>query len=83
MTSPSFTSIVSAVESSLGASAFAESTAPETLVVDRRKPWPDLGTVSVGIYRHPDGANGAGQRLADCLLDSLDLGERKSRKRGE
>jgi len=83
MTSPSFTSIVSAVESGLGASAFAESTAPRALVADRRKPWPDLGTVSVGIYRHPDGANGAGQRLADYLLDSLDTVERKARRRSE
>ena len=83
MTSSSFTSIVSAVESGLGVSAFAESTAPETLVVERRKPWPDLGTVSVGLYRHPDGANGAGQRLADYLLESLDVGDRKPRKRAE
>ncbi len=83
MTSSSFTSIVSLVESGLGVSACAESTAPEQLVVDRRKPWPDLGTVSVGLYRHPDGANGAGQRLADYLMDSLDTVERKSRKRGE
>jgi DNA-binding transcriptional LysR family regulator len=83
MTSSSFTSIVSAVESGLGVSAFAESTAPEDLVVERRKPWPDLGTVSVGLYRHPDGANGAGQRLADYLLESLDVGDRKLRKRAE
>ena len=81
MTSSSFTSIVSAVESGLGVSAFAESTAPEALVVERRKPWPDLGTVSVGLYRHPDGANGAGQRLADYLLESLDIVERKSKRR--
>ena len=53
------------------------------LVVERRKPWPDLGTVSVGLYRHPDGANGAGQRLADYLLESLDTVERKPRKRGD
>ena len=83
MTSSSFTSIVSAVESGLGVSAFAESTAPEQLVVERRKPWPDLGTVSVGLYRHPDGANGAGQRLADYLLESLEIGDRKQRKRAE
>lgn len=81
MTSSSFTSIVSAVESGLGVSAFAESTAPEALVVDRRKPWPDLGTASVGLYRHPDGANGAGQRLADYLLESLDTHERRARRR--
>jgi DNA-binding transcriptional LysR family regulator len=83
MTSSSFTSIVSAVEAGLGVSAFAESTAPEALTVDRRKPWPDLGTVSVGLYRHPDGANGAGQRLADCLLESLDVSDRKPRKHAE
>jgi DNA-binding transcriptional LysR family regulator len=82
MTSSSFTSIVAAVESGLGASAFAESTAPAELVVERRKPWPDLGTVSVGLYRHPDSANGAGQRLADYLLESLDTVERKMRHRG-
>lgn len=81
MTSSSFTSIVSAIESGLGVSAFAESTAPEALVVDRRKPWPDLGTASVGLYRHPDGANGAGQRLADYLLESLDTHERRARRR--
>lgn len=81
MTSPSFTSIVSAVDSGLGVSAFAESTAPQELMVDRRKPWPDLGTASVGLYRHPDGANGAGQRLADYLLESLDTQDRKVRKR--
>jgi hypothetical protein len=51
--------------------------------VDRRKPWPDLGTVSVGLYRHPDGANGAGQRLADYLLDSLDTTDRKLKRRAE
>ena len=83
MTTSSFTSIIAAVESGLGVSAFAESTAPAQLAVERRKPWPDLGTVSVGLYRHPDGANGAGQRLADCLLESLDAGDRKSRRRGE
>ena len=83
MTSTSFTSIVSAVEAGLGVSAFAESTAPEHLIVERRKPWPDLGTVSVGLYRHPDGAIGAGQRLADYLLESLELGERKPRKRAK
>jgi len=83
MTSPSYTSIIAAVESGLGVSAFAESTAPAELVVERRKPWPDLGTVSVGLYRHPDSANGAGQRLADCLLGSLDTPERKTRRRGE
>jgi DNA-binding transcriptional LysR family regulator len=82
MTSSSFTSIVAAVESGLGASAFAESTAPAELVVERRKPWPDLGTVSVGLYRHPDSANGAGQRLADYLLESLDTAGRKMRHRG-
>jgi len=58
-------------------------TAPEQLVVERRKPWPDLGTVSVGLYRHPDGANGAGQRLADYLMESLDVGDRKQRRRAE
>ena len=52
-------------------------------MVERRKPWPDLGTVSVGLYRHPDGANGAGQRLADYLMESLDVGDRKPRKRAE
>ena len=83
MTSPSFTSIIAAVESGLGASVFAESTAPAELVVERRKPWPDLGTVSVGLYRHPDSAIGAGQRLADSLLESLETTERKSRRRGE
>jgi DNA-binding transcriptional LysR family regulator len=83
MTSSSFTSIVSAVESGLGVSAFAESTAPERLVVERRRPWPDLGTVSVGLYRHPDGANGAGQRLADYLMESLDVGDRKPKRRVE
>ena len=83
MTTSSFTSVIAAVESGLGVSAFAESTAPAQLAVERRKPWPDLGTVSVGLYRHPDGANGAGQRLAGCLLESLDLNDRKSRRRGE
>ena len=83
MTTSSYTSIIAAVESGLGVSAFAESTAPESLVVDKRKPWPDLGTVSVGLYRHPDGANGAGQRLADYLLESLDVPDRKARRRGE
>jgi len=83
MTTSSYTSIIAAVESGLGVSAFAESTAPENLVVDKRKPWPDLGTVSVGLYRHPDGANGAGQRLADYLLESLDVPDRKARRRGE
>jgi DNA-binding transcriptional LysR family regulator len=83
MTSTSFTSIVSAVESGLGVSAFAESTAPEHLVMERRKPWPDLGTASVGLYRHPDGANGAGQRLAEYLLESLDVGERKLRRHAD
>lgn len=81
MTSTSFASIIAAVEAGLGASAFAESTAPAGLVAERRKPWPDLGTVSVGLYRHPDGANGVGQRLADCLLESLD-GKDKPRRRG-
>ena len=83
MTSSSFSSIIAAVESGLGASCFAESTAPADLVVERRKPWPDLGTVSVGLYRHPDSANGAGQRLADYLLESLDVADRKPRKRAE
>lgn len=83
MTSSSFTNIVAAVESGLGVSVFAESTAPAELVVERRKPWPDLGTVSVGLYRHPDGTNGAGQRLADYLLESLDVADRKPRRRGE
>jgi DNA-binding transcriptional LysR family regulator len=83
MTSPSFTSITAAVQSGLGVSAFAESTAPAQLVVERRKPWPDLGTVSVGLYRHPDSANGVGQRLADYLLDSLDTADRRPRRRGE
>lgn len=83
MTSSSFTSIVAAVESGLGVSAFAESTAPEQLIVERRKPWPDLGTVSVGLYRHPDSTNGAGQRLADYLLESLDAVERRPKRRGE
>jgi DNA-binding transcriptional LysR family regulator len=83
MTSPSFTSIIAAVESGLGASVFAESTAPAELVVERRKPWPDLGSVSVGLYRHPDGAVGAGQRLADCLLEALETVERRTRRRPE
>jgi DNA-binding transcriptional LysR family regulator len=83
MTTSSFTSIVAAVQSGLGVSAFAESTAPAELVVERRKPWPDLGTISVGLYRHPDSANGAGQRLADYLLESLDVPDRKPRRRGE
>ncbi len=83
MTTSSFTSIVAAVESGLGVSAFAESTAPAELAVERRKPWPDLGSVSVGLFRHPDSSNGAGQRLADCLLESLDAIERKPRRRGE
>jgi DNA-binding transcriptional LysR family regulator len=83
MTTSSFTSVVAAVESGLGVSAFAESTAPAELVVERRKPWPDLGTVSVGLYRHPDSSNGAGQRLADYLLESLDVTDRKLRRRGE
>jgi DNA-binding transcriptional LysR family regulator len=81
MTSPSFTSVVAAVQAGLGASAFAESTAPAELVVERRHPWPDLGTVSVGLYRHPDSATGVGQRLADYLLESLDPGDRKRRGR--
>lgn len=71
VTSASFAGIVAAVEAGLGAAAFAERSAPAGLVVERRKPWPDLGTVSVGLYRHPDGANGVGQRLADYLLESL------------
>jgi DNA-binding transcriptional LysR family regulator len=83
MTTSSFTTVVAAVESGLGASAFAESTAPMELAVERRKPWPDLGTVSVGLYRHPDCANGAGQRLADSLLESLDAIERRPRRQGE
>jgi DNA-binding transcriptional LysR family regulator len=83
MTTSSFTSIVAAVESGLGVSAFAESTAPAELAVERRKAWPDLGSVSVGLFRHPDSSNGAGQRLADCLLESLDAIERKPRRRGE
>jgi hypothetical protein len=33
--------------------------------------------VSVGLFRHPDGLNGAGQRLADHLLDSLEQIEHK------
>lgn len=82
MTSASFASIITAVEAGLGASAFAESTAPAGLVVERRKPWPDLGTVSIGLYRHPDGANGAGQRLAECLLEGLGNTD-KPRRRGE
>lgn len=77
MTSPSFTSVTDAVRSGLGAAAFAETTAPADLRVERRKPWPDLGMVSVGLFRHPDGLNGAGQRLADHLLDSLDRIEQK------
>jgi DNA-binding transcriptional LysR family regulator len=83
MTTSSFTSIVAAVQSGLGVSAFAESTAPTELVAERRKPWPDLGTISVGLYRHPDSANGAGQRLADYLLESLDVPDRKPRRRAE
>ena len=83
MTTSSFTGIVAAVESGLGVSAFAESTAPAQLVVERRKPWPDLGAVSVGLYRHPDSANGPGQRLADYLLESLDTAERKPRRHAE
>lgn len=83
MTTSSFTGIVAAVESGLGVSAFAESTAPAELVVDRRKPWPDLGTVSVGLYRHPDSSNGAAQRLADYLLESLDTRDRRFRRSGE
>jgi DNA-binding transcriptional LysR family regulator len=81
MTSSSISSIVSAVESGLGVSALAESTAPAGLAVERRKPWPDLGSVSVGLYRHPDGTNGVGQRLADLLLETLDTRERKVRRR--
>lgn len=77
MTSPSFTSVTDAVRSGLGAGAFAETTAPADLRVERRKPWPDLGMVSVGLFRHPDGLNGAGQRLADHLLDSLERIEQK------
>ena len=57
--------------------AFAETTAPADLKVERRKPWPDLGMVSVGLYRHPDGLNSAGQRLADHLLASLERIEQK------
>jgi DNA-binding transcriptional LysR family regulator len=83
MTSPSYTSIIAAVEAGLGASAFAESTAPAALMAERRKPWPDLGTVSVGLYRHPDGSNGAGQRVADYLLESLNNGDQKPRRRAE
>ena len=83
MTTSSFTSIVAAVESGLGVSAFAESTAPAELAVERCRPWPDLGAVSVGLYRHPDSANGPGQRLAGYLLESLDVADRKPRKRGE
>ena len=82
MTSSSFTSVIAAVESGIGVSAFAESTAPAALVAERRKPWPDLGTVSVGVYRHPDSFNGTAQRLADCLLESLDTRDGKPR-RGE
>jgi DNA-binding transcriptional LysR family regulator len=77
MTSPSFSSVTDAVRSGLGAGAFAETTAPADLRVERRKPWPDLGMVSVGLFRHPDGLNGAGQRLADHLLDSLEQIEHK------
>jgi DNA-binding transcriptional LysR family regulator len=77
MTSPSFTSVTDAVRAGLGAGAFAETTAPTDLRVERRKPWPDLGMVSVGLFRHPDGLNGAGQRLADHLLDSLERIEQK------
>lgn len=77
MTSPSYTSVTDAVRSGLGAGAFAETTAPTDLRVERRKPWPDLGMVSVGLFRHPDGLNGAGQRLADHLLDSLERIEQK------
>lgn len=83
MTTSSFTGIVAAVQSGLGVSAFAESTAPADLIVERRKPWPDLGSVSVGLFRHPDSANGAGQRFAEYLLESLDSVERKPRRRGE
>jgi DNA-binding transcriptional LysR family regulator len=83
MTTSSFTGIVAAVESGLGVSAFAESTAPAQLVVERRKPWPDLGTISVGLFRHPDSANGGAQHLADCLLESLDAIDRKPRRGGE
>lgn len=81
MTSSSFTGISAAVRSGLGASAFAESTAPAGLVPERRKPWPDLGTVSVGVYRHPDGINGMGSRLAAYLLESLEVTERMPRRR--
>jgi DNA-binding transcriptional LysR family regulator len=77
MTSASFTSVTDAVRSGLGAGAFAETTAPADLKVERRKPWPDLGMVSVGLYRHPDGLNSAGQRLADHLLASLERIEQK------
>jgi DNA-binding transcriptional LysR family regulator len=83
MTSAFSTSIIAAVQSGLGVAAFAESTAPAELVVERRRPWPDLGSVSVGLYRHPDGAVGAGQRLADCLLESLETVERRTRRRPE
>ncbi len=82
MSTASFTSIIAAVESDLGVSAFAESTAPAELATGRRGIWPDLGTVSVGLYRHPDGSNGAGQRLADYLVESLGSVAGKPRRRG-
>lgn len=77
MTSTSFTSVTDAVRSGLGVSAFSEVTVPADLRIERRRPWPDLGTVSVGLYRHPDGLNAIGQRLADHLLDSLDRIEQR------
>lgn len=77
MTSSSFTSVTDAVRSGLGVSAFSEVTVPADLRIERRRPWPDLGTVSVGLYRHPDGLNTVGQRLADQLLDSMDRIEQR------
>jgi DNA-binding transcriptional LysR family regulator len=83
MTTSSFTGIIAAVESGLGASAFTESTAPPHLVVERSEPWPDLGIVSVGLFRHPDSSNGAAQRLADYLFESLGTIDRRAGRREE
>nr|WP_298683576.1 LysR substrate-binding domain-containing protein [uncultured Dongia sp.] len=71
MTTESHIGLVAAVKAGLGVTAVARSTVPPELVILESADLPELGSVSMAVYRHADGQGDAVNKLTDLLVAQL------------
>lgn len=71
MTTESHIGMVAAVKAGLGVTAVARSTVPPELSILERTDLPELGHVSMAVYRHIDGPGEAVNKLTDLLVAQL------------